>query len=357
MSAPPAFTVADLARRLNARLVGEAPETRITGLAAIDQAAAGDLTFIGDAIYARQWAASVAAAAIVCDGLKVPADRRPMLLVKDVDQAMIALLELFLPPDDLPDPGVHASASVHASAKLGRDVRIGAHVSVGPDVMIADGVTLHPGVRLYAGASIGDASVLHGNTVVRERCVIGRRVIIHQNASIGADGFGYRPAPDGRGLRKMPHIGNVVIEDDVEIGANTCIDRGKFGSTVIGAGTKIDNLCQIAHNVRIGRMCVIAATTGMSGSVTIGDGCQIGGQVAIAPHVTVGSGAKVAACSGIISDIPANAAVAGAPAVDARAAFREIAAVRRLPEILKELAHMRKSTAAGSGESAQESER
>ncbi len=196
---------------------------------------------------------------------------------------------------------------------------------------------LYGGVRIYAQSSIGDDSILHGNTVVRERCRLGRRVVTHQNVSIGADGFGYERAPDGSGLLHVPQIGDVEIGDDVEIGASTCIDRAKFGSTVIGAGTKIDNLVQIGHNCNIGRSCVIAGQTGLAGSVTVGDGVTIAGAVGVADHVTVGSGATVGAFSGVMRDVPPGQTCLGRPATEVRTALRQAAALRRLPELMREV--------------------
>ena len=163
---------------------------------------------------------------------------------------------------------------------------------------------------------------------------------MHQTVSIGADGFGYRPDPSGAGLLKMPHLGNVIIEDGVEIGANSCVDRAKFGSTVVGAGTKVDNLVQIAHNCTIGRCCVIAGCTGLSGSVKIGDGAQIGGGVGITDHVTVGPGAKIGARSFVMRDVPAGAVSLGHPADESQSTLRQWASVRKLPELLRRLSKL-----------------
>jgi len=196
---------------------------------------------------------------------------------------------------------------------------------------------IHAGVRVYPNVKIGDGTVIHANTVIRHDCVIGRGVILHQNVSIGADGFGYRPAPNGAGLLKVPHIGNVIIEDGVEIGANTCVDRGKFGSTIIGAGTKIDNLCQIAHNCRIGRCCLIAGHVGIAGSVTIGDGTQMAGQVGVIDHIQIGKGVKIGARGAVFSDIADGAVVLGYPADDGRAVLRQWVAIRKLPDLLRKM--------------------
>ncbi|MCK4821889.1 UDP-3-O-(3-hydroxymyristoyl)glucosamine N-acyltransferase, partial [bacterium] len=171
--------------------------------------------------------------------------------------------------------------------------------------------------------------------VLRERCQIGNKCIIHPNVTIGADGFGYRPADDGKSLVKIPQIGTVIVGDDVEIGAGSCIDRGKFSATSIGNGTKIDNLVQIGHNCRIGRSCVIAGMTGVSGSVTIGDGVIIGGGVGIKDHVTIGNGARIGGKSGVISDVAPGQTVIGFPAGEYKKTLRQWAALKKLPDLYK----------------------
>lgn len=334
----PTFTAAELARQLDATLQGRG-DVVIAGVNTPDEAGPGDLTFLGSAVYARCWAQSRAAAAVVTDAVRTalaPAeDARPLLVVTDADHAMARALELFQAPEVLPDEGVHPTAWIDSRARLGSRVRIGPHVSVDRDAEIGDDVVLQAGVRIHAGVIIGANSILHANVVVRQGCRIGCRAILHQNVSLGADGFGYRPAPDGRGLVKMPHIGGVVLGDDVELGANTCVDRGKFGATTIGAGTKIDNLCQIAHNIRIGRSCVIAACAAIGGSVVIGDGVQIGGAVSIRDHLTIGDGARIAGGSILYHDVPAGAVWAGFPAGEATATKRQWVMLRRLPELMR----------------------
>lgn len=333
------YTVAELATKLGGQLHGD-PQVTVSGINAIGDAATGEITFIADARYAKRWHESAASAAVVSARAQAALpgdDRRPVIIVPDAEIASILLLEMFVPPEFVPPVGVDAQASVHATARLGVGVCVGPHVTVGPEVRIGDRVVLHAGVRLYAGATVGDDSVLHGNVVVRERCQIGRRVIIHANVSIGTDGFGYRPDPTGRGLLKVPHVGAVRVEDDVEIGANTCVDRAKFGFTVIGAGSKIDNLCQIAHNVRIGRCCVVAAQTGLSGSVVVGDGVQIGGRGGASDHVTIGTGARLGGNSVAFKDVPAGATWIGFPADEAGAVKRQWASLRKLPRLIASL--------------------
>jgi UDP-3-O-[3-hydroxymyristoyl] glucosamine N-acyltransferase len=333
------LTVASLAERLGGVISGRA-DLAIEGVNTLDDAGPDEATFIADAAHARLWARSRAAAAVVTRGLAVDGHderARAIITVPNAELAMITLLELFQPPESIPDIGAHASAVIDESSRVGRDVRIGPHVSVGARAIIGDRCVLHAGARLYADVSIGPDCVIHSNVVIRERSTLGSRVILHQGVSIGADGFGYRPRADGSGLLKVPQIGGVRIEDDVEIGANSCIDRGKFGETVIGAGTKIDNLVQIAHNCRIGRSCIIAGMAGLAGSVTLGDGVQVGGSAGFSDHVRVGDGARIGARSGVHRDVPAGETWLGLPAEPAEIALRQVAAVRKLPDLIKRL--------------------
>ncbi|MFO0830183.1 MAG: UDP-3-O-(3-hydroxymyristoyl)glucosamine N-acyltransferase [Phycisphaerales bacterium] len=336
------FTVADLARCAKGEVVG-ASDIAIRGLETVQAAEPGELTFIGDQKHATAWATSRASAAIVSRKLagQVSAgDGRAIIVVPDADVAMIAILELFAQPEVQPAVGVHPTAFVDPSAIIGAGVRIGPHVSIGPRSRIGAGSVLHAGVRIYDDVSIGDGCVLHANVTVRERCVLGRSVVLHGGVQIGTDGFGYRPAPDGRGLLKVPHIGNVVLGDAVEIGANSCVDRGKFGATLVGAGTKIDNLVQVGHNCRIGRSCVISGLVGIAGSTIVGDGTLIGGGAGLSDHITIGKGVRIGARSGVMNDIPDGETWVGFPAKERRVAIKEELAGRKLPEYLKNLKHI-----------------
>ena len=316
--------------------------TSVESLDTVDRAGPRSLTFVGNAKYARMLETSAALAAVVSADIQLaePARARAILRVKSADLAMIAILERFAEPEQLPPVGVDPTARIHPSAMIGAGVRIGAFVSVGAEASVGDGTALFDGVRIYPAARVGAASVLHSNVVIRERCLVGNRVILASGVVIGTDGFGYRPSADGRGIAKVPHIGNVVIEDDVEIGANSCVDRGKFGATRVGAGTKIDNLCQIGHNVEIGRCVVISGLTGVAGSCRIGDGCRIGGGTGIADHISVGRGVSLAARSGVMSDVPDGETWGGFPAQDFRLTVREMALIRKLPEWHRQLKHL-----------------
>jgi UDP-3-O-[3-hydroxymyristoyl] glucosamine N-acyltransferase len=336
--------------RALAELVGasiEAPagfdlDAVVEGLDTVDRAGDRSLTFVGNGRFARLLDSSRAMAAVVDAGIPLSqeAGARAILRVESADLAMISILERFAPPEHLPATGVHPAASVDPSASVDPTARVGAFVSIGPGASVGARTALLEGVRLYEGARVGADCTLHANVVIRERCTVGDRVILASGVAIGTDGFGYRPSPDGRGIRKIPHIGTVVVEDDVEIGANTCVDRGKFGATRVGAGTKIDNVCQIGHNVEIGRCVVISGLTGVAGSTRIGDGTRIGGSCGIADHLVIGRGVSLAARSGVMSDVPDGATWGGFPAQELRHALREIALIRKLPEWHRLLKHL-----------------
>lgn len=311
----------------------------VQGVERLELAGAEHLSFIGNQNYARLWAASASRVALVDRSLELPAGAgRALIRVADVDLALATVLQLFAPPRPAPPPGIHPTAVVHPSARVAADAMVGPYCVLGARVVIGSGTCLHAHVTVLDDSRIGRDCQIWPGTVVRERCQIGDRCILHANVTIGADGFGYRVGVENGQphLVKLPHIGGVRIGQDVEIGANTCVDRGKFSDTLIGDQTKIDNLCQIAHNCRIGRACVLAGQVGLAGSVTLGDGVVLGGKVAVKDHVTIGAGARLAACSAVMDDVPAAAVWGGYPARDARLALREHAAIRKLPQLLKD---------------------
>ncbi|HBS12658.1 MAG TPA: UDP-3-O-(3-hydroxymyristoyl)glucosamine N-acyltransferase, partial [Flavobacteriaceae bacterium] len=277
------------------------------------------------------WERSKASVAIVNENLTIePGENRALIKVKNADLAMAKLLEAFNPPSPQFDYDIHPTAVVDKSAKLGDGCKIGAGCYVGKNVALADGVILYPNVTIMDDTQIGQHTIIWSGTVIRERTEIGSYCIFHTNVSIGADGFGYRPSDDGRGLVKIPQIGNVIIGDAVEIGANSCVDRGKFSATIIGDGCKIDNLVQIGHNSIMGRSCIMAGHSGLAGSVTLGDGVIIGGSASIKDHTTLHSGATVGAGSGVVGDVEAGKTVLGYPACDSRDMLRQWVALRKL---------------------------
>ena len=256
----------------------------------------------------------------------------------DPAAAFEGLVALFRPATTASVFGVSERAVVDPSAHIGARVTIHPLASIGAHAEIGDDVEILPGAVIGAWVRIGHGSTIHPSVTVRERSVLGARVVVHANSVIGADGFGYRQGSGGH--EKIEHIGTVEIGDDVEIGANCTIDRARFGRTCIGSGTKIDNQVHIAHNVQIGRHCVVIAQTGISGSAVIGDGCMIGGQSGIVGHVRVGPGSMLAARSGISKDVPAGSVMYGFIAADHRVRKREEAAVRRLPEMARRVRAM-----------------
>lgn len=336
---PQAHTTGSIASLLGADLDGPA-DLPVERLERLEDAGDGAMTFIRSSKYACSWADSGACAALVSRGVDVPDHdpaRRALLIVDDADVALTALLALFAPPTPAPIPGVHPSAHVDANAVVDPTASIGPGCVIGPRSVVGARATIGANVVIGDDVRIGDDVTLHAGCVVRDRCAVGEHSVLHPGVVVGADGFGYHPAPDGAGLVKIPHIGDVRIGKDVEVGANTCIDRAKLGSTLIGNGTKIDNLVQIGHNCIVGRSCVICGHVGVSGSVTIGDGAVIGGGVGIADNLTIGPGAQVAADSGVISDIPAAETWAGTPAMPMRISVQNYAAFRTLAKQLREL--------------------
>ena len=324
------LTIQDINTIVNGEVLGETTN-QITGLEQIKKANENQATFIGNRKFAALWKDSKASLAIINDNLDLePGNNRVLIKVKNADLAMAKLLETFTPEPPHFETDIHPAAIVDPSAKIGEGSRVGAGCYVGKDVVLGKNVTLYPNVTILDETTIGDFTTVWSGAIIRERSVIGSHCIFHNNVSIGADGFGYRPSDDGRGLIKIPHIGNVVIGNGVEIGANSCVDRGKFSSTILGDGCKIDNLVQIAHNCVLGRSCIMAGSSGLAGSVTLGDGVIIGGSASIKDHTTIHSGATVGAGSGVMNDVAAGKTVLGYPAVDSREMLKQWVALRKL---------------------------
>ncbi len=323
------YSVQEINTILEGELIGSTKQF-IEGPEQLEKAQINHITFIGSQKYVKLWADSKASVAIVNDNFNVePGENRALIKVKNADLAMAKILDLFCPPTPVFDTNIHPTAVIHETAKIAKDCKIGANCYVGKDVELGRGVILYPNVCVFDETIIGEHTVVWSGTVVRERCIIGNHCIFHTNVSIGADGFGYRPSDDGRGLVKIPQIGNVIIGHYVEIGANSCVDRAKFSSTIIGDGCKIDNLVQIAHNSVMGRSCIMAGHSGLAGSVTLGDGVIIGGSASIKDHTTIHSGATVGAGSGVVGDVEAGKTVLGYPAQDARDMLKQWVAMRR----------------------------
>jgi UDP-3-O-[3-hydroxymyristoyl] glucosamine N-acyltransferase len=337
------LTVAQLAQQLGAELIGDGTGI-ITGVGSIGEIGENQISYrqegegsVDEKLFI-QLNSSKAGAVIVAHEIKELL--KPQLVVENVDTALIDVMNLLAPKLKAPEPGISSSATI------GQGVEISDSASIGPYVVISDGVRIGSGTVISSGCSIGENtsigrnSRLDSNVVVHHNCSIGNHVIIQANTTIGSTGFGYAQI-DGT-HRLVPHIGGVVIEDFVEIGANSCVDRAKFGNTVIGAGTKIDNLVQIAHNVKIGKCCLIVSLTGVSGSCKLGDGVVLGGQVGLVDNISIGAGTMIGAKSGVMSDVDAGKKLLGIPAVDHRDGLRIMGLRKRLPEMSKQLKELNK---------------
>ncbi len=334
------YTVADIAERCGAKCV-DTPglaDRSISRIATLVEADENSITWIVSSKYAERLSNSRAAA--VLGTADLVGDHSAGLIVDDADVAIATVLEMFFERPTSPTVGIHPAAVVDPTARLGERVAVGAHAVVGPYCEIGDGTTIHEGVSLGARVRIGRDSVLYDRVIIYDDCEIGDRVILHAGVIIGCDGFGYIFRNGAH--RKLMHIGTVIIEDDVEIGANSCVDRGKLGPTRIGRGTKIDNLVQIAHNVQLGPLCIVVAQSGFAGSTTTGAGVVVGGQAGLKEGLTIGDKAQIAARSGVMNDVEAGTTVLGSPARPIVTAFREIAAVHELPQLLKRVTLLEK---------------
>jgi UDP-3-O-[3-hydroxymyristoyl] glucosamine N-acyltransferase len=324
--------LADLAHHLGATLQGD-PSAQITGVAAIDTAAPGDLTFVANPKYASLASTTKATAVLVEPAFaEIPA---ATLRIENPYLAFARAIELFYQPPAYA-PGIHPTAVIAPTAKIGANAHIGAYVVVSDHVTLGDNAVLLPHVVLYPHVRAGNNLFAHAHAVVREHCQLGDNVVLQNGAIIGADGFGFARQSDGSWY-KILQSGPAVLEDAVEIQANACIDRASIGETRIQAGAKVDNLVQVGHGSTVGKDTLLCAQVGLAGSTTIGKGVILAGQVGVAGHCTVGDGAIATAQSGIPSDVEPGKVVSGYPAIDNRQWLRSVALVNRLPELLRSL--------------------
>ncbi|MDQ6996766.1 MAG: UDP-3-O-(3-hydroxymyristoyl)glucosamine N-acyltransferase [Mariprofundus sp.] len=325
----------DIAGIVNGTVEGIAeedlPNIRISGVNTLSEAGDTEISFLANPCYKHALSNTAAAAVLLAANAAAP-DHCGVIRVADPYLAF-ALLQRFFHPQPIASGQRHCSAVIDPSALLADDVELGAHAVIGAHVHIGVGSMIGAGCVIGENVRIGERCLLHANVVVREDCVIGNDVILQPGAVIGSDGFGY--AWSGSQHLKIPQAGRVVLEDDVEIGANTCIDRGAIDDTVIERGVKLDNQIQVAHNVRIGAYSIMASQVGISGSTVIGKGCQFGGQAGLAGHIKVGDGVKLAAKSGVMSDLVAGGTYAGAPAMPQRLWLKVSALTLKLPELWK----------------------
>jgi UDP-3-O-[3-hydroxymyristoyl] glucosamine N-acyltransferase len=324
------MTLADIAAALGTTLENADPSTEISGVAAIESATAGQITFVANPKYAPHAHTTAASAVIVSEDF--PAIPTGILRSKNPYLAFARAIGLFYQPPRY-NPGVHPTAAVAATAKIGANAHIGAYVVIDEGVEIGDDAVILPHVVIYRGARIGRRFFAHAHSVVREYCRVGDDVLLQNGAIIGSDGFGF--ARDGQRWEKITQSGPTVIEDDVEIQANSCIDRGSIGETRIARGAKVDNLVQVGHGSKIGENTMVCAQVGLAGSTAIGKDVILAGQVGVAGHCKLGDGVIVTAQSGTHGDIPAGTMVSGSPAFDHKQWLRAVGVFNRLPELVR----------------------
>lgn len=333
-----AMTLLEIAAIVRGDVEGDG-NIQIKRLAKIEEAGEGDITFLANPKYAKHLASTKASAVLVARGVaykELRERKNPIALIRVADPyaAFAQLIDLFHPPATALPPGLHPTAVVSQSAVIGKNVAVGAHAVLSEGCRVGDGAVIWHNVVLGDSVEVGEQSVIYPNVTIREQCKVGKRVIIHSGTVVGSDGFGFAPKPDGT-YEKIQQRGIVVIEDDVEVGANCAIDRATIGETRIKRGTKLDNLIQVAHNVVIGENTVIAAQTGISGSTKIGSGCIIAGQVGFVGHIEIADRTIVAAQSGVHKSVKESGkTIFGYPALEHHERLRIEAALRQLPELL-----------------------
>lgn len=341
-----AYTIKDIAELVNGELKGDG-FIEIKGVSSTDDAKEGDITFIDNPRFKDK--VNQSGASCVITSFDVEGANKPIIKCKNPSLALTKIIEGMFPYKINHPKGIDPTASMGKNVKLGKDVSIGVNSVIGDDVTIGDGSIIYPLVYIGEGAKIGKNNLIYPNVTIREKVIIGNNVTIHSSAVIGADGFGF--VKDGARFVKIPQMGIIEIQDDVEIGAGVTVDRARFGKTLIGRGTKIDNLVHIAHNVRIGENCIIVAQVGISGSVNIGNNVMLGGQVGITDHVDIGDNVMVAAKAGITKSVPPDTIMSGIPARPHNVMKKLVAHIDNLPKIVERLDKLEKKIEELSGKS------
>ncbi|MEI7735544.1 MAG: UDP-3-O-(3-hydroxymyristoyl)glucosamine N-acyltransferase [Ferruginibacter sp.] len=335
------FSASQIAMMIGGKVEGNA-DAAAGSFGKIEEAQAGQLAFLANPKYEEYLYSTGASVVIVNDSLELKqAVSTTLIRVKDAYSAFADLLDKYQQIKTQQLSGIQQPVYIDATAKTGVNVFIGAFAYLGENVVVGDGTKIFPNAFLGTNVVMGKNCIIHPGVKIYHDCVIGNNVVIHAGTIIGGDGFGFAPLPDGT-FKKIPQIGNVIIEDNVEIGSNTTIDRATLGSTLIKAGAKLDNLLQIGHNAEVGNNTIIAAQSGISGSTKVGNNVMIGGQVGIVGHITIGDGARVNAQSGVSKSLKAGKTVTGSPAYEFTAALRSQATSRKLPDLEKRIYELEK---------------
>ncbi len=331
------FTLSEIAELCGAQLTGDG-SLEITGPAPLADAGPSEVSFLGDYRYAKHLATTRAGAVLLAEGVETPRDDLAILRCENPSRAFNEVIVAFAPPRSVPEPGIHPTAFVDPTAEIASDASIGALCVIGAQVKIAAGVAVHSGAQIAEHVELGRDSIVYSNAVLYPYVRMGERCIIHGGAVLGADGFGYEPTPQG--WVKKPQEGIVVLEDDVEIGANTTIDRARFGATLVRRNAKIDNLVQLGHNVQVGESAMLFGQVGIGGSTHIGKGAILAGQVGVIDHLRIGDGARLGAGTGVLRSIPAGQECLGYPAEQKRDAIRAHRELMRLRDLRKQVERM-----------------
>ncbi|MBN1817500.1 MAG: UDP-3-O-(3-hydroxymyristoyl)glucosamine N-acyltransferase [Sedimentisphaerales bacterium] len=324
-------TLAELARHVGGRIIGH-PDTLISSAATLENARSGQITFLSNTKYIPLVKTTQAGAVIVGQEMESAAD---LLIAEDPYYAFMQVVVLLYGHRKHEPIGMSPQAHIAPSAHIGQHCHIHPFVTVGPEAVIGNGCILYPGVFIGAAAKLGDDCILYPNAVVYEACLLGDRVILQANATVGQDGFGYATH---KGVHhKIPQIGRVILEDDVEIGSGSAIERGTLDDTVIGKGTKIGDTVTIGHGTRIGPYCLLVPQAGIAGSATLGHHCVLGGQVGVIGHIKIGNMVRIGAQAGVIGDVPDGMEIVGSPAIDSNKARRSYALIEYLPELRRSI--------------------
>uniref|UniRef100_UPI003216A5F8 UDP-3-O-(3-hydroxymyristoyl)glucosamine N-acyltransferase n=1 Tax=uncultured Draconibacterium sp. TaxID=1573823 RepID=UPI003216A5F8 len=335
------FKVTDIAAFLNGEIVGNG-DVKVSNVSKIEDGKPGTLAFLANTKY-ESYIYTTKASAVLVNKNFIPKEKIEATLIKvdDAYEAFASLLDLYVQSKADSKRGIEQPSYISDNAKIGEDIYIGAFAYIGKNSKVGNNVKIYPNAYIGDNVTIGDDCIIYAGVKIYDECVIGNRCILHAGSVVGSDGFGFAPLADGT-YKKIHQIGNVVLENDVEIGANTTVDCGTMESTIIRKGVKLDNLVQIAHNVEVGKDTVMAALTGISGSTKIGDNCVFGGQVGIGGHIAIGDKVTLGAQSGVISNTKSNQTLLGSPAIELRTALRAYSLIKDLPELRKDILKLKK---------------